>query len=62
VARDLANWTPRIKPGGFVALHDMFYPTIPGVCQALIDWWCTDRAGWKYIGQRDYTIAFRRIQ
>lgn len=64
VDRDLANWTPRIKVGGIVALHDMFFPSITGVCQAVVAWWCAERdeAGpkWKLIGQQDYTIAFRR--
>lgn len=66
VDRDLANWTPRIKIGGVVALHDMFFPSITGVCQAVVAWWCTERdeAGpkWQLIGQRDYTIAFRRLR
>ncbi|MCJ7529809.1 MAG: class I SAM-dependent methyltransferase [Anaerolineales bacterium] len=66
VRRDLENWTPRIKIGGIVALHDMFYPSITGVCLAVVDWWSTARNGksaaWKYIGQRDYTIAFQRVR
>ena len=65
VSRDLSNWTPRIKIGGIVTLHDMFYPSITGVCLAVVDWWSTARDGksaaWEYIGQRDYTIAFRRM-
>lgn len=64
VDRDLANWTPRIKPGGVVALHDMFFPSITGICQAVVAGWCAERdeAGpkWSLVGQRDYTIAFRR--
>jgi predicted O-methyltransferase YrrM len=60
VDRDLLNWTPRIKVGGVVALHDMFYPSITGVCQAVVNWWSTAR--WEYIRQRDYTIAFRRMR
>jgi len=60
VSRDLANWTPRIKIGGVVALHDMFYSSITGVCLAVVNWWSTAR--WEYIGQRDYTIAFRRMR
>jgi predicted O-methyltransferase YrrM len=66
VSRDLANWTPRIKIGGIVALHDMFYPSITGVCLAVVDWWSAARDGksvtWRYIGQRDYTIAFQRVR
>ena len=66
VSRDLANWTPRVKAGGVVALHDMFYPSITGVCLAVADWWSAERDGkrprWAYIGQRDFTIAFRRLR
>ena len=64
VTADLIKWTPRVKVGGFVALHDMFFPSITGVCQAVTNWWCSyrDEKGpiWEYIGQRDFTIAFRR--
>jgi predicted O-methyltransferase YrrM len=70
VQRDLANWTQRIKIGGVVALHDMFFPSITGVCQAVTDWWCAERdeavepprfsPRWELVGQRDYTIAFKR--
>jgi len=66
VRRDLANWTPRVKIGGVVALHDMFYPSITGVCLAVADWWSASRDEkrpyWKYIGQRDFTIAFQRVR
>ena len=66
VAHDLANWTPRNKTGGVVALHDMLYPSIPGVCQAVADWWSRERDDirtpkWKLIGLREYTIAFARV-
>jgi predicted O-methyltransferase YrrM len=66
VVSDLTNWTSRIKPGGVVALHDMFYPSITGVCQAVTDWWCSERddkgAIWKCLGLQDYTIAFKRMR
>lgn len=65
VASDLANWTPLVKAGGVVALHDMFYPSVTGVCQAVAAWWSRERDGksprWELIGQYDYTIAFRRV-
>jgi predicted O-methyltransferase YrrM len=64
VTADLIKWTPRVKLGGVVALHDMFFPSITGVCQAVTNWWCCyrDEKGpiWEYVGQRDFTIAFRR--
>jgi predicted O-methyltransferase YrrM len=66
VRRDLANWTPRVHIGGVVVLHDMFYPSITGVCMAVADWWTDERdklkPRWQYIGQRDYTIAFKRVR
>jgi predicted O-methyltransferase YrrM len=65
VLTDLMGWTPHIKVGGVVALHDMFYPSITGVAHAVVDWWHTERDGnrpnWELIGLHDYTIAFRRI-
>ncbi len=64
VANDLANWTPRVKVGGVVALHDMWLPSVTGVCQAVVEWWSRERVGvvpkWRFIGQRHLTIAFRR--
>lgn len=66
VENDLANWTPRIKVGGIVALHDMFFPSITGVCTAVTDWWSRERDEtgpfWEHVGQRDFTIAFRRLR
>jgi predicted O-methyltransferase YrrM len=67
VARDLEAWTPRVKVGGVVALHDMFYPSVPGVCQAVSEWWASERDDvteprWEFVGLRDYTIAFRRLR
>lgn len=66
VESDLANWTPRIKVGGVVALHDMFFPSITGVCSAVTEWWSRERdesgPTWEHVGQRDFTIAFRRLR
>lgn len=66
VMHDLRNWTPFIKVGGVLALHDMFYPSITGVALAVADWWDSDRSGerspnWKLLGLHDFTIAFERI-
>jgi len=65
VAMDLALWTPKIKVGGVVALHDMFFPSVTGVCQAVVEWWSRERDGvrlprWRHVAQHDFTIAFRR--
>lgn len=67
VASDLAKWTPKIKVGGVVALHDMFYPSVTGVCQAVAKWWSKERdvlrePKWELIGLHDFTIAFRRLE
>jgi len=65
VVRDLENWTPFVKVGGIVALHDMFYLSITGVATAVAQWWQEERNGhspkWQLIGLHDYTIAFKRI-
>jgi predicted O-methyltransferase YrrM len=66
VLADLQAWTPKVKLGGVVALHDMFYPTITGVCRAVTEWWTEDRgldgaARWQLLGLHDFTIAFKRL-
>ena len=58
IKRDLEDWTPKIKVGGYLALHDMFFPSVDGVCRAVVEWWLKSR--WAVLGQVDYTIAFRR--
>jgi len=64
VKRDLAMWGPKVQRGGVIALHDMFFPSITGVCRALAEWWSEERDGdvsrWVLAGMHDYTIAFRR--
>lgn len=67
VAADLRLWTPHVAVGGIVALHDMYYPRIPGVEQAVHEWWQAewdDREGqgarWRCLGLVDYLIAFER--
>jgi len=66
VRRDLDNWTRLVKVGGVVALHDMFFPSITGVCQAVAEWWSEARQGtlpaWELVGLHDYTIAFKRMR
>lgn len=62
VAEDLADWAPKVQRGGVVALHDMFYPSIPGVAQAVTEWWAADRDTWAFIGLVDFTIAFKRTR
>lgn len=65
VRKDLAQWTPKVKVGGVVALHDMFQPSITGVAKAVVNWWSSERdqeqPRWELMGLRDYTIAFRRL-
>lgn len=66
IEQDLQNWTPKIKLGGIVALHDMFNPLAPAICQAVTDWWCREKVGtmltWELIGLQHFTIAFRRLK
>jgi len=66
VARDLHDWARKVKVGGVVALHDMFYPSVTGVCQAVAAWWSRERdvirePKWELVGLHDFTIAFRRV-
>ena len=65
VLQDLQLWTPFVEVGGDVALHDMFGPLIPGVAQAVNDWWQAEhddwKARWRCLGLVNLTIAFRRV-
>lgn len=64
VSEDLSLWGAKVKLGGVIALHDMFYPSITGVANAVAEWWERERdetgPSWEIIGMVDYTIAFRR--
>jgi predicted O-methyltransferase YrrM len=64
VRQDLDLWAPWVKVGGVVALHDMWFPSITGVAQAVTEWWIREREEgrprWSCLGMRDLTIAFRR--
>jgi predicted O-methyltransferase YrrM len=64
VREDLARWTPKVQVGGVVALHDMFFPSITGVCQAVTEWWVHTGMGgrWQAQALHDFTIAFRRVR
>lgn len=59
VARDLRNWTPKIAEGGFLVLHDMFFPTVKGVARAVGKWW--NGKEWRLIDMVEYTLAFRKV-
>lgn len=60
VKDDLAAWAPKVKLGGYLLLHDMFYPSVDGVCRAVVDWWLKEK--WEIMGQADFTIAFKRTK
>jgi len=67
VAADLKNWARHVVVGGVVALHDMFFPSIPGVAQAVGEWWAGARDSneaprWRLAGLAEYLIAFERIK
>lgn len=59
VARDLANWTPKMVINSYLILHDMFFPGIRGVASAVAEWW--DGRSWRMIDIVQSTIAFRRV-
>lgn len=59
VLRDLSNWAPLVKVGGYMALHDMFFPGVRGVASAVAEWW--DGRSWRMIDLVQSTIAFRRV-
>jgi cephalosporin hydroxylase len=58
VLRDLKGWGSLVKVGGYIALHDMWFPSVSGVAKAVARWW--DGKKWLYRGQVDFTIAFER--
>lgn len=64
VRQDIQDWVPKVKLGGLVALHDMYQYAIPDVARAVTDWWTStfDKglAKWRFEGQVDFLIAFRR--
>jgi predicted O-methyltransferase YrrM len=60
VKRDLENYASRVRWGGYVFLHDMTYPTTPGVAQAVNEW--LDPKKWEKVGEAQYSIAFRRLK
>jgi predicted O-methyltransferase YrrM len=63
VLNDLRRWTPLLKVGGVVALHDMYHPGIPGVCLAVADWFATEaHHRFRWLDQKGLTIAFERRQ
>lgn len=63
VLNDLRRWTPLLKVGGVVALHDMYHPGIHGVCQAVADWFSAAAHNqFRWLDQQGLTIAFERRQ
>ncbi len=59
VLNDLHNWTPLVKKGGFVALHDMYHPHFHGVSQAVTEWFA-EQTKFRFYDQVGLTIAFER--
>jgi predicted O-methyltransferase YrrM len=60
VTTDIELWSPKIKPGGILAFHDMWYPGATGVTEAISSWWLSVSQEWKFIGQTQLTVAFRK--
>jgi len=60
VKQDLSNWTPLIKVGGYLVLHDMWFPSLKGLASAIVEWWKPEV--WRFLGQVEWTVAFERIK
>ena len=60
VTKDIELWSPKVKLGGILAFHDMWYPGATGVTKAITTWWLQNFSKWKLIGQVDLTVAFRK--
>lgn len=66
VKADLENWTPKIVPGGIVAMHDYaplpqhfaLLPHLEGVRRAINEW--AEESGWERLGAPGSLAAFRR--
>lgn len=64
---DIANWTPKIVPGGVVAFHD-YTPSkkhlkkwkLHGVRRAIDEW--AAKSGWKRLKAPGSLAAFQRLQ
>ena len=65
IRQDIQDWVPKIKIDGLVAFHDMYQYAIPGVARAVTEWWISTfekgLAKWRFEGQTDFLIAFRRV-
>lgn len=64
-ARDLADWTPKVAPGGAVCVHDYGEPhnpvlRRPGVRRA-VDEWLGEHPEWVIVEAADTMIACRRL-
>jgi hypothetical protein len=66
VRADLENWTPKIVPGGIVAMHDYaplpqhlaLLPHLEGVRRAIAEW--AERSKWEQLSAPGSLAAFRR--
>jgi predicted O-methyltransferase YrrM len=65
ISQDIQDWVPKVKIGGLVAFHDMYQYAIPGVARAVTEWWISTfekgLAKWRFEGQADFLVAFRRV-
>jgi len=66
VRADIANWAPKVVPGGIISFHDFApspkdlrkIPYLEGVRRAVTEW--NERAGWIRLSAPDSVAAFRR--
>ena len=63
VKEDIEDWSPKVKVGGIMALHDMYMPHLNGITRAVNEWWLEmfETRAWKIEGMVGYTISFRRF-
>jgi hypothetical protein len=67
VSADIANWIPRVVPGGVAIFHDyapsrmnmMQFPELEGVRRA-VDEWFEQSTGWEKLAVVDSIVAFRK--
>lgn len=62
VQRDLDNWVPLIKMGGYLACHDVFIPASAQVMPVILSWWLKRRRYWKCMGLSGSTLAFKKVK
>jgi predicted O-methyltransferase YrrM len=58
VSNDLRLWSPKVKIGGTMAIHDYKSRTHTGVTRAVDDWLTSD---WDVIGKKGLVLGLRKV-